>query len=46
MKTNGSGWQPTLTLARLFEEQYQFIDALAAYELIGQTDPPPSFGRR
>ena len=40
MKTspNGRNWQPTLTLARLFEEQNQFFDALAAYELISQHD--------
>jgi len=38
MKTTGRHWTPTLTLARLFEEQNQFFDALAAYELISQTD--------
>ena len=38
MKTSGRHWTPTLTLARLFEEQNQFFDALAAYELISQTD--------
>ncbi len=38
MKTSGRHWTPTLTLARLFEEQDQFFDALAAYELISQTD--------
>jgi hypothetical protein len=38
MKTNSSGWAPTITLAKLFEEQNQFFDALAAYELISQTD--------
>lgn len=31
-------WKPTLTLAKLFEEQNQFYDALAIYEIIGQTD--------
>ncbi len=30
MKTNGRTWAPTLTLAKLFEEQNQFFDALAA----------------
>ena len=34
MKTTSHSWQPTLTLARLFEEQDQFYDALAAYELM------------
>jgi hypothetical protein len=40
MKTShgGRSWQPTLTLAKLFEEQNQFFDALAAYELISQHD--------
>ncbi len=38
---NGRTWQPTLTLAKLFEEQNQFFDALAAYELIGQNDSSP-----
>jgi len=43
MKTsNGRAWQPTLTLAKLFEEQNQFFDALAAYELIGQNDSSPA----
>ncbi|HNX37343.1 MAG TPA: hypothetical protein PL124_03490 [Candidatus Cloacimonadota bacterium] len=39
---NGRSWQPTLTLAKLFEEQNQFFDALAAYELIGQNDSSPT----
>lgn len=38
MKMNGKPWTPTITLAKLFEEQNQFYDALAAYELISQTD--------
>jgi hypothetical protein len=42
MKNNASSWQPTLTLAKLFEEQNQFYDALAAYELIGQNDSSPA----
>lgn len=40
--SNGRTWQPTLTLAKLFEEQNQFFDALAAYELIGQNDSSPA----
>ncbi len=42
MKTNGRSWAPTLTLARLFEEQSQFFDALAAYEMINQTESSPA----
>ncbi|MBM4402786.1 MAG: hypothetical protein FJ042_00110 [Candidatus Cloacimonetes bacterium] len=44
MKTGSDkqGWMPTLTLAKLFEEQNQFLDALAAYELISQTDSSPA----
>lgn len=38
MKISGSGWTPTATLAKLFEEQNQFFDALATYELIAQSD--------
>ncbi len=38
---NGHSWNPTITLAKLFEEQNQFFDALAAYELIGQNDASP-----
>jgi len=41
MKMNSGGWQPTITLAKLFEEQYQFFDALAAYELIEQNESSP-----
>ena len=40
------GWKPTLTLAKLFEEQNQFYDALAAYELIGQSDSSPSIRQK
>ena len=39
---NGRNWNPTVTLAKLFEEQNQFFDALAAYELIEQTDSSPA----
>lgn len=39
---NGRSWNPTITLARLFEEQNQFYDALAAYELIDQTESSPA----
>jgi len=46
MKNNGSSWQPTITLAKLFEEQNQFYDALAAYELIGQNDSSPAIRER
>jgi len=46
MKTNGRSWQPTLTLAKLFEEQNQFFDALAAYELISQSDASPEVRER
>lgn len=46
MKPNGRAWTPTLTLARLFEEQNQFFDALAAYELISQTDSSPAVRER
>jgi len=46
MKTNGRSWQPTLTLAKLFEEQNQFFDALAGYELISQNDPSPQVRER
>ena len=42
MKINGSGWTPTVTLAKLFEEQNQFFDALATYELIAQNDSSPA----
>jgi hypothetical protein len=40
--TTGPGWKPTLTLARLFEQQNQFYDALAIYELLSQTNDSPS----
>jgi hypothetical protein len=46
MKTNDRNWTPTLTLAKLFEEQNQFFDALAAYELISQTDSSPAVRER
>lgn len=42
MKTPGLSWTPTVTLAKLFEEQSQFFDALATYELIAQTDASPA----
>jgi hypothetical protein len=42
MKTYGSNWTPTVTLAKLFEEQNQFFDALATYELIAQNDASPA----
>jgi hypothetical protein len=32
---------PTWTLARLYEEQQQYLDALAAYELLRKTNPDP-----
>lgn len=38
---NGRSWSPTSTLARLFEEQSQFFDALAAYEMIDQNESSP-----
>jgi len=43
--TNPS-WKPTLTLAKLFEEQNQFYDALAIYEIIGQTDQSPDIRQK
>ena len=46
MKPNQSGWTPTVTLAKLFEEQDQFFDALAAYELIAQHDSSPAIRER
>ncbi len=39
---NGRSWSPTITLAKLFEEQNQFFDALAAYELIDQNESSPA----
>ncbi|MDI3503831.1 MAG: hypothetical protein PWP64_767 [Candidatus Cloacimonadota bacterium] len=41
MKIQGLTWTPTITLAKLFEEQNQFFDALATYELIAQNDASP-----
>lgn len=41
MKSNDHSWKPTLTMAKLFEEQNQFYEALAAYELISQNDSSP-----
>jgi len=46
MKSNQPGWTPTVTLAKLFEEQDQFFDALAAYELIAQHDSSPAIRER
>lgn len=42
MKAQGPNWNPTVTLAKLFEEQNQFFDALATYELIAQNDASPA----
>jgi len=42
MKNQGTSWNPTVTLAKLFEEQNQFFDALAAYEMIAQNESSPS----
>ncbi len=42
MKSSGRSWAPTITLAKLFEEQNQFFEALAAYELISQNDASPA----
>jgi hypothetical protein len=42
MKLSGPGWTPTVTLAKLFEEQNQFFDALATYEIIAQHDSSPA----
>ncbi len=39
--TTNTNWKPTLTLAKLFEEQNQFYDALAIYEILGQSDSSP-----
>lgn len=44
--TNNRSWVPTLTLAKLFEEQNQFYDALSAYELISQTDSSPAIRQK
>ncbi len=46
MKTLGLNWTPTVTLAKLFEEQNQFFDALATYELIAQTDASPAIRQK
>lgn len=46
MKFSGRSWQPTITLAKLFEEQNQFFDALAAYELISQSESSPAVRER
>jgi hypothetical protein len=42
MKTPGPSWNPTVTLAKLFEEQNHFFDALATYEMIAQNDSSPA----
>jgi hypothetical protein len=42
MKIPGTNWNPTVTLAKLFEEQNQFFDALATYELIAQNESSPA----
>lgn len=42
MKIPQYSWTPTATLAQLFEEQNQFYDALATYELIAQNDSSPA----
>ena len=42
MKIPVTNWNPTVTLAKLFEEQNQFFDALATYELIAQNDSSPA----
>jgi len=39
--TTNQTWKPTLTMAKLYEEQNQFYDALAIYEIISQTDTSP-----
>ena len=44
--TTNRSWVPTLTLAKLFEEQNQFYDALSAYELISQTDASPALRQK
>ena len=43
---NDTNWTPTLTLAKLYEEQNQFYDALAAYELISQHDSSPAIRQK
>lgn len=44
--TTNQSWKPTLTLAKLFEEQNQFYDALAIYEIIGQSDASPAIRQK
>lgn len=44
--TTNRSWVPTLTLAKLFEEQNQFYDALSAYELISQNDSSPAIRQK
>lgn len=46
MKISRRAWTPTMTLAGLFEEQHQFFDALATYELISQTDSSPEIRKK
>ena len=46
MKTTRRAWTPTMTLAGLFEEQHQFFDALATYELINQTESSPEIRKK
>ncbi|MFO7659896.1 MAG: hypothetical protein R6V77_03185, partial [Candidatus Cloacimonadaceae bacterium] len=38
---NNPTWKPTITMAKLFEMQNQFYDALVIYEIISQTDESP-----
>lgn len=38
---NNPTWKPTMTMAKLFEMQNQFYDALVIYEIISQTDESP-----
>ncbi len=39
-------WLPTVTLAKLFEEQNQFFDALASYEIISHHDSSPEIRKK
>jgi hypothetical protein len=41
MSGNRQTLPPTWTLARLYEDQQQYMDALAAYELIRKSNPDP-----
>jgi hypothetical protein len=41
MSGNRQALPPTWTLARLYEDQLQYMDALAAYELIRKSNPDP-----